>query len=96
VTSGASLCDPAGVQYNQENDGSIFAELLSDRDVQLISQQLQELAETQALDCSIFGFVVELGISRHQIHLPLALDAVPRIGEPKEFGKLFSQAGLVQ
>jgi hypothetical protein len=73
-----------------------LAHLLSDRDVQLISQQLQEPAETQALDCAIFGFVLELGIGRHQIHLALALDAVPRVGEHKEFGRLFSQAGIVK
>jgi hypothetical protein len=58
---------------------------------------MQEPAETQALDClAIFGFGFELGIGRHHIHLALALDPVPRIGEHKEFGRLFSQAGIVK
>jgi hypothetical protein len=52
----------------------------------MISQQLHHTVETQALVLAIISRILELGISRNQIHLAVAMcDGMPRIVEPKEF-----------
>jgi NOL1/NOP2/fmu family ribosome biogenesis protein len=61
----------------------------------MISQQLHQNVETQALVLAIISRMLELGISRNEIHLAVfKLDGMPRIVEPKEIWGLGLQPGL--